>query len=402
MTIFFQTFKKINHHLKLNPDFAVELKFEDYDKFDCSGCGECCKKPWRVPLKKSYVDEWEEVFDSHPSGRFKKPFVLFPNPTNDSYANMRRKEDSNECIFLDDDNLCFIHKNYGLNALSFICRDYPKWKLNIGQKLVISHLLASCRDIPELWFNEPEFSYVFIDGRNLSNQNIQLSLFGETYLNVYGFMIWLAIALDTVIKFESPIKGFKYFLNVLPSFLRSTNIHISEELITRIYHQHQSWLKQDRIIISNSSEKLKIIRLVHRLCDCNESLKEFLPFLDDIMEGRERIPHLTNSEKTILRQFLKSYLFRKLVAPQFAIVGTFNLIEEMIMLGFCMTTIQLFSLYYKQELDVPFKECIGMAVEKTEFYLVHNQDWLKNASGKDLSLVDYIKSTSIFVSIDVT
>ena len=43
------------------------------------------------------------------------------------------REDMN--IFLEDDKKCFIHKNYGVEALSFVCRTYPRYEGWFGSYL---------------------------------------------------------------------------------------------------------------------------------------------------------------------------------------------------------------------------------------------------------------------------
>jgi Fe-S-cluster containining protein len=93
--------------------------------FDCSLCTWCCDQPWDTEIE----PEKAEAVQAHNWS------ANFPQLTGKELVLTRRlgkgerlvlqKGEGNRCIFLDDDNLCIIHKELGLEAKPDGCIQFP-------------------------------------------------------------------------------------------------------------------------------------------------------------------------------------------------------------------------------------------------------------------------------------
>ena len=100
---------------------------DDEVRFECGSCAACCRQPWLI-----YVEEEKrgpiEAFD----WAAKYPQLAHRAPLTQAQVNGRQvpvlaKKDSGECVFLDADHLCIIHKELGYQAKPAICRRFPHY-----------------------------------------------------------------------------------------------------------------------------------------------------------------------------------------------------------------------------------------------------------------------------------
>ena len=91
----------------------------------CHGCGACCQGHWIGPLKPGFVTEttgrMEALRESYPALRGKRPFVRIFEGNSALFLN----SESGQCLFLDQDLKCILHKEYGAEGKPHICRMFP-------------------------------------------------------------------------------------------------------------------------------------------------------------------------------------------------------------------------------------------------------------------------------------
>lgn len=184
------------HHLTslLDPEAHQTLMIEPELKaeFQCSGCGECCQRPWSVTVSENYYNQWAETLKAHAPGRLDQAFQVYDNATPQRYANINRKPGTHECIFLEDDRRCFIQKHYGEEALSRVCRTYPRYEQ--WQGVFFGRFMATgCPDIADLLVQFP----------HLQVQRIQMPVlhWREAEKNPHPLgqnvaLTWLGLSLD--------------------------------------------------------------------------------------------------------------------------------------------------------------------------------------------------------------
>src|SRR5689334_6385971 len=95
--------------------------------FRCSACGDCCRAPWGINVDGDIARAIEDALARrpHPSGlRAADALNPLPQPQPDAAFRLNKRADG-ACVFLDDDNLCYLHKHFGPQLKPATCRTYP-------------------------------------------------------------------------------------------------------------------------------------------------------------------------------------------------------------------------------------------------------------------------------------
>lgn len=101
-----------------------EQKLDPHIRYSCAQCGACCRQPWRVVLEPEKLPAIAE----HDWGRYPQLSgkTLYRQFSGRDRAQIElAKADTGQCIFLDDDNLCIIHKELGEDAKPKVCLQLP-------------------------------------------------------------------------------------------------------------------------------------------------------------------------------------------------------------------------------------------------------------------------------------
>lgn len=214
--------------LQQHPDKMLLLEWQDFQEFQCSGCGDCCKAPWRILIDQAYCETWEEHFENHPSGRFKQPFTRLENPTAENHANIRRQTDGNRCVFLEDDNLCFIHKHYGPAALPSLCQSFPRAQFaKPRHQYQLRVLTGACPDVPLLWRQALPLQVTVVPAPPTHQGTPELT---------EKLLLWLGITLDSLLQ-ATPVRGVKELGLSLEQLLAIQPLQ-HNRLLPAVYREH--------------------------------------------------------------------------------------------------------------------------------------------------------------------
>lgn len=100
----------------------------------CTGCGASCQGHWVGPLDPAFVAEttgrMPALREKYPRLEGLRPFVRINPGDSALYLNA----ESGQCLFLDDDRLCILHKEYGSDGKPTICRHFPHVRFEDGQR----------------------------------------------------------------------------------------------------------------------------------------------------------------------------------------------------------------------------------------------------------------------------
>ncbi len=186
------------HVLAQQLDFSrqevLHLEPDIKEKFSCSACAECCQRPWMVSVTQDYYEQWNPIFESHPSGRFKGALLAYNNPHSEKYAELQRKPGTHECVFLDDDRMCFLQKEYGPAALSSTCQLYPRYNFWQGSSMG-SYLRTGCPDVAELIQEPIQLYYLRV---KLADKAWEQGMLHKHPLGMIEGYSWLGMTLDIV------------------------------------------------------------------------------------------------------------------------------------------------------------------------------------------------------------
>lgn len=92
-------------------------------KFACQSCGECCKK-WDIIVDQETYQELSKYFKEHPLPYTDQELFII-SEDKEGKKTIKNSLINGRCIFLEDNNLCFIHRVLGSKAKSETCITYP-------------------------------------------------------------------------------------------------------------------------------------------------------------------------------------------------------------------------------------------------------------------------------------
>ncbi|MBI3927298.1 MAG: YkgJ family cysteine cluster protein [Armatimonadetes bacterium] len=91
----------------------MELKFRKGQNFDCiEGCARCCQAGWRVTLEPAAVQLVREHYVGLPVLQDKDGRTLL-------------EREGDDCVMLDSQRLCRLHRDFGVEAKPLTCRAFP-------------------------------------------------------------------------------------------------------------------------------------------------------------------------------------------------------------------------------------------------------------------------------------
>jgi len=123
-------------------------------KYECNGCGDCCRIFWVIPLLPAEADilaklKWTDECDHL---NHTEKVVESKDAKGRKFHRLAKKTNSNECVFLGPENRCLIHQEFGEASKPSACRQFPRTRMALDGKTVTHFsLLCSCVELlPEV------------------------------------------------------------------------------------------------------------------------------------------------------------------------------------------------------------------------------------------------------------
>ena len=126
------------------------LRPDYYNDFKCTGsnCESNCCRSWKIFIEKDTYIKYQDIQNENFKKKFNRITVLNEEKkSNRNYALMGY--DNKNCIFLEKDGLCYIHKKYGEALLPGICKKYPRLFFEFNKTYQTS-LVNSCPEVLKL------------------------------------------------------------------------------------------------------------------------------------------------------------------------------------------------------------------------------------------------------------
>lgn len=101
--------------------------------FGCIG-GDCelsCCCGWKIPLSDEDTDRMKQFLKEDFTEEFQEKH-FGQCQLNDKTLNVIKLKTNNSCVFLDENKLCELHKNYGPECLSVVCATFPRYVFIYG------------------------------------------------------------------------------------------------------------------------------------------------------------------------------------------------------------------------------------------------------------------------------
>lgn len=341
---YFEFMQLICRILKQYEGYILLLEPESHTRFECSCCAECCQRPWWIEIPQEYYEKWYDIFDQHPSGDYQQPFILRTDANAKNYAEMRRKPGTSECLFLQDDRSCFIHANYGEEALCHTCRSFPRYEGWFGAYMG-QFLLNSCPDTSQLIQKYPRVRYKVVSikaeaWKSLMRYPHPMGLF-QGYL-------WLGYQLDLAAhEAWTPVQNLRYLAQRLGHLNRLGLQRVTPRTLNAMYED-----------LKNDTQPGAVPPPPHpNLNQALEWIKHFLEqftamhtFLEDLQRGWKNWPRLTPDESQLLHFFMRHYLHYRFVTLNYRYSdGRPIFFQVYFLLALHMAMMQLLILYYRDK-----------------------------------------------------
>jgi lysine-N-methylase len=111
------------------------------EQFTCEMCGSCCRNEWQVTMDEASYRRNARLFRQTGREReFRMAFIPLQGKTSPGeYAYIAKQADGS-CWFLDETNLCRLHREAGHEHLDSVCRTFPRYPMSTarGSELTLS------------------------------------------------------------------------------------------------------------------------------------------------------------------------------------------------------------------------------------------------------------------------
>lgn len=399
---YFPQFERLIAELQRNPQQRLHLELDIYTQFACTQCGECCKLPWAIQISQAYYERWYTVLDQHPSGRFRDPFQRIPNGAGEHYANMRRVEGSAHCIFLEADNSCFLHANYGEDALGYVCKEYPRSIKRIGHQYFSRSLLHSCQAVPDLLEQHEAILYGFDTPAEIAPLITAYQAVG--YPGRFETYLWLGLALDLV-SLEAPISPVARWRLMLPvlEWMEGLGVEkLSAAQLRWMYHESLAQAPFRGLETASVVQREKLMKWSLRLMAHHPGGRIWL---QDIFAGRRLWPTLEAEEQALLRTHLERYLRSRLVSLPYQdpFLGKLNLWQMCLMLSLQLTMLQWMALYYRAVSEGPLnQEQLNRALVLVGYRFEQRTVMVQELHLPELAFGDCLEAMEVLLGLDLT
>jgi Fe-S-cluster containining protein len=386
------------------PVDTLVLTTTDLERFKCSQCGVCCALPWNIHISKDYYDQWYHHFHQDPSGRFQRPFEQRQNPSQDDFADMRRQDNSFRCIFLEPDNRCYIHINYGEDALPSVCRTYPRMTLRHGSHYGADYLLGSCQSAPGLIAEHNQVYYYFEPPSGDTPLPIHYpnNLFpGELGRNEN--YLWVSLVLDVLsLDINTPLQRLGSLIHSLEYIALKTPEKITQAQLKLLYREQMQRSNQLNLEIAPENVQKKALEWFFQLME-----PSFTPLLDHarrIYLEQAPWPSLAEEERLLLNQFLHAFLLRKVLAMpnKNPFYGEISFFQKFFLLSLHLLMVQMTADYYRSRTQSPLSiKQLSQAVNLIDGRYSQRCDWVQKQRINTLSPEDSLALMQTALSLNL-
>lgn len=384
-------------------NFSKTLNFEEREtlliepgvvsEFSCSACGECCQRPWAISVFQDYYEKWAPILENHPSGRFADAFTVYKEPSSLKYANINRKPYANECIFLDDDRKCFIQKNYGEEALSHVCKTYPRYEQ--WQGAFLGKFLASgCPDVAQLLLENPD---IYAEKVRLSLpawQNLKQRSHPLGFQNAYT---WTGLTLDIASDLRyTPTQNVLRINQVLK--------HLHTQALDQITPEHLCAIGQQaskgELSFNESRDREGGHQLLLRLSPSLPLLHNYLMRID---HGEIPVPRITTAEREYMNAFMQRYLMYRMLTARIDFSMKFaRFFKTYFHISLQMVFLQWLALCYRDRDQEPLNmHHLARAFAQIGYRLENAREALSTEEAEQTSVLSLLESIDMLLSGDL-
>ena len=365
--------------------------------FKCQMCGECCKRHWTIIVSKQEYKYIKELFRKKGLNKlFNQSIKIVDKNSTSQYAKIMN--DCGKCNFLTEENMCSKQLEFGADALTMTCHNYPREAILTPRGLEVN-CNYSCAtaaktldtDVPITLVKNPENFILknnaqrkfdipenLIEFHNLIEEFL-LKVIQNRALSIQERLLVLAYITDKTLGLALSNESLPILLNV---FANALQIMSSKEVLNKLNSSKPNLEYQLSYIVNalTNEEQLLIIKediarinKVFDILNYNESFGEILERFSKEYEVRYR-PYEKDIEH-IVENYLCQFLFRKEFTKSF-VKGFFVMCLSYVLVRFIAVAL---CVEKNMKLD---KDILLEAIRVVEYGFTHNKGYVSKAYEK--------------------
>ena len=357
---------ELANELEARPDQRLELWWSEVETFACSRCGMGCRRPWQVQVSQSYVRQWAQPLSELTGLAVSEIFVPLPEADTQAWAHLGKKPGSEECVLLDAEGLCTLHRRWGASAKPEVCQYYPYTGLQSASAYNSPALALSCTRAARMLSEPQRLCFRFIPDQAGSRLQA-VGLTSERQLNRSAWLLWTGHLLDGL----TMAGGFSAWLGSMLAALQRL-LDLPFELLRPDDLEPLEPLPAAPALAPDARADL-FAWLGRTVLGPGSGLEAILPWCLRVALDQE-LPRLTPAESETLEGYLKAYWLRQLLLPAHLLRGELNLVQQMLVTGIQGTLIRLWALYLRDLGGGPLSpEYLAEAANQVYLLVVRDQ-----------------------------
>jgi len=387
---YFRLFCDLAHELPQRQNQGLIFWWEDFDAFECSQCGNCCNRPWKIHISKAELDQWGPAWEKLMQRPLEQLVKIDLPDLPSRYAALAKNPDGHSCVFLGDDMRCRIHAALGEAAKPQICRKYPI----TGARMDYGHfqskgLAGSCVSVGKNLKLSKTLNYRWVQLEPRSPLPL-LPIVSGKYLDWGAWLCQTGFQLDALLKSDQ----ISHWLLVQGQWY-GTLLRGPEVLTEAAFNQALQSFQAQSPLPALEPQALRPLLdwLIENLLKRNPVLHPLIDWINSWKESADW-PRLNPFEKQVLNAYLQAWMQKELLLQSHLIQGHLGLLHQLLTWGFNLLLIQLWALYERS--------LHGGKLQKTDLSRAQNQIYayiIQDYSPAGIQRLQYARAESCLVQL---
>lgn len=367
-TPYFRHLQLLSESLEQNPEQVMMLALSDYDRFSCSMCAACCKS-WTVQVTPEYVTQWQDFWNQQAEARYQQPFIRTQGSGIDSQSAsmaLRKQADGIACVFLQQDNSCFVHQHLGATAKPDACQNYPRMVQPQSNGYLTAYALKSCQSVPALALQDQTIYYHIFERSPEPLPLAEASAVSE--LPRTQQYLWLGLVLDALEQDQG---------NIL---LRLGHL---AQVLEKLWQQRSSWEQLYQLALSPARPKTASLQGMSLF---GSLFEQQFPHLLLWFQGVH--VEVSATDRELINRDLKTYLRQKWLTQVYSEPFHLHqsLFQHALIIALLTVSIEIYAFYLAAQARTPLRrEHLARAIQLVERRLGHGLNWLQQLGLADLN-----------------
>lgn len=392
---YFRLFCDLAHELPQRRNQGLIFWWEDFEAFECSQCGNCCNRPWKIHVGQAELEQWGPAWEKLMQRPLDQLVKIDMADLPSRYAALAKQADGNSCVFLADDLRCRIHAELGETAKPHICRKYPI----TGARLDYGHfqskgLAGSCVSVGKNLKLSKTLNYRWVQLEQRSPLPL-LPIVSGKYLDWGAWLCLTGFQLDALLTIEQISHWLLVQGQLHGALLRGPEV-LTEAAFTQAL---QSFQAQSPVpALEPQALRPLLDWLIEQVLKRNPVLHPLIEWIKSWKDSSDW-PTLNPDEKKAVNTYLQAWMQKELLLQSHLIQGHLGLLHQLLAWGLNLLLIQLWALY---ERSLHIGGAQSGELQKTDLSRAQNQIYayiIQDYSPAGIHRLQYARAESCLVQL---